>query len=75
MYSNYQQDNWSLLLQLAKFAYNNALNTTTGVSLFFSNKGYDPAITIHPEYNLVSAVSVMVHAWSRSFQRTIKGWL
>jgi len=54
MYSNYQQDNWSLLLPLAKFAYNNALNATTGVSLFFANKGYDPAITIHLEYNLVS---------------------
>jgi len=37
-----------------EFAYNNALNTTTGVSPFFANKGYDPAITIHPEYDLVS---------------------
>jgi len=55
MYSNYQQDNWSLLFPLAKFAYNNAPNATTGVSLFFANKGYDPDITIHPEYNLVSA--------------------
>ena len=55
MYSNYQQDNWSSLLSLAKFAYNNAPNATTGVSLFFANKGYDPAITIHPEYDLVSA--------------------
>jgi len=55
MYSNYQQDNWSFLLPLTKFTYNNAPNTTTGVSLFFANKGYDPAITIHPEYDLVSA--------------------
>ena len=55
MYSNYQQDNWSSLLPLAEFAYNNAPNATTGVSPFFANKGYDPAITIHPEYDLVSA--------------------
>jgi len=54
MYSNYQQDNWSLLLSLAKFSYNNAPNATTGVSPFFTNKGYDPTITIHPEYDLVS---------------------
>jgi len=54
MYSNYQQDNWSLLLPLAKFTYNNAPNATTGVSPFFTNKGYDPAITIHLEYDLVS---------------------
>ena len=43
------------LLPLAEFAYNNAPNATTGVSPFFANKGYDPAITIHPEYDLVSA--------------------
>jgi len=54
MYSNYQQDNWSSLLPLAEFTYNNAPNATTGVSPFFTNKGYDPAITIHPEYDLVS---------------------
>ena len=33
----------------------NAPNATTGVSPFFANKGYDPAITIHPEYELASS--------------------
>ena len=55
IYCNYQQDNWSSLLPLAEFAYNNAPNVTTGISPFFANKGYDLAITIHPEYNLVSS--------------------
>lgn len=32
IYCNYQQDNWSELLPLAEFAYNNAPNATTGVS-------------------------------------------
>ena len=27
----------------------------TRVSPFFANKGYDPAITIHPEYELASS--------------------
>src|SRR5260221_9272979 len=44
-YTNYQQDNWVTLLLVAKFAYNNAMNTTTGVSPFFANKGYHPEIT------------------------------
>src|SRR5258708_22134829 len=39
-YMNYQQDNWALLLPLAEFAYNNAMSATTGISLFFANKGY-----------------------------------
>ena len=32
-YTNYQQDDWSSLLPLAEFAYNNATNEMTGVSL------------------------------------------
>ena len=55
MYCNYQQDNWSDLLPLAKFAYNNAPSAMTGVSLFFANKGYHPNITVHPEHDLSPA--------------------
>ena len=54
IYCNYQQDNWSELLPLAEFAYNNALNATTGISLFFANKEYHPNITVHPERNIAS---------------------
>ena len=49
IYCNYQQDDWSELLPLAEFAYNNAPNATTGVSPFFANKGYHPSISVHPE--------------------------
>ena len=34
IFCNYQQDNWSELLPLAEFAYNNTLSATTGVSPF-----------------------------------------
>jgi len=36
VYCNYQQDNWSELLPLAEFAYNNALSSMTDVFLFLS---------------------------------------
>jgi hypothetical protein len=55
VYCNYQQDNWSTLLPLAEFTYNNAPNATTGVSPFFANKGYHPSITVHPERDLASS--------------------
>ena len=55
VYCNYQQDNWSKLLPLAKFAYNNTLSATTGITPFFANKGYHPNITIHPECDLALA--------------------
>ena len=54
IYCNYQQDNWSELLPLAEFAYNNAPHATTGVSPFFANKGYHPNISVHPERDLAS---------------------
>ena len=54
VYYNYQQDNWSELLPLVEFAYNNALSATTGISPFFANKGYHPNITVHPERNIAS---------------------
>ena len=53
-YCNYQQDNWSDLLPLAKFAYNNAPSETTGVSPFFANKGYHPNLAVYPERDLAS---------------------
>jgi hypothetical protein len=55
MYCNYQQNNWSKLLPLVEFAYNNAPNATTGISPFFANKGYHPNISIHLECDLTSA--------------------
>ena len=54
VYSSYQQDNWSDLLPLAEFAYNNAPSTTTGISPFYANKGYHLNISVHPKRELAS---------------------
>ena len=55
IYCNYQQDNWSKLLPLTEFAYNNALSATTSVSPFFANKGYHLNITVHPKRDIASS--------------------
>ena len=47
MYINYEQDNWTDLLSLAEFAYNNTPQSTTGTSPFFDNKGYHPSIKVN----------------------------
>ena len=57
-YVSYQQDNWSTLLPLTEFAYNNTPSKTTGVSPFFVNKGYHPNLSIHPECDLASAATL-----------------
>ena len=54
VYCNYQQDNWSKLLSLTEFAYNNALSTTTSVSPFFANKEYHSNITVYLECDIAS---------------------
>ena len=54
IYCSYQQGNWSKLLPLAEFSYNNTPSATTSVSLFFTNKRYHPNITIHPKHNIAS---------------------
>ena len=41
-YVNYQQDNWTELLPLAEFAYNNFKQETIKHTTFFANYGYHP---------------------------------
>jgi IS30 family transposase len=54
VYCNYQQDNWSHLLPLAEFAFNNSPSATTGISPFFANKGYHPNLSVHMDRELTS---------------------
>src|SRR5258705_6228489 len=53
-YTNYQQDDWSSLLLLAEFAYNNATTETTGFSPFFANKGYHRSLVAEPNVQVSS---------------------
>ena len=54
IYYNYQQNNWLDLLPLVEFANNNIPSTTTGVLLFFVNKGYYLNIAVYLERDITS---------------------
>ena len=45
-YVNYQQDNWARLFSIAEYAYNNAVNASTGLTLFKALMGYNPDFNI-----------------------------
>ena len=49
LYCNHQQDNWTELLSLAEFAYNNAFQTTIKCSPFYANYGYHPRFSMIPQ--------------------------
>src|SRR5258708_3364719 len=51
-YMNHQQDDWSSLLLLAEFTYNNPINELTRFSPFFTNTHY------HPPFISLSILSV-----------------
>jgi len=41
-YCNYEQNDWSEMLALAEYAYNNSEHSVTKVSAFYANYGYEP---------------------------------
>jgi len=51
--TNYHQDNWSNLLSVAEFSYNNMMHSTTQQTPFFSNHG------LHPRFDIQSVNNVM----------------
>ena len=48
-HTDYLQDDWTSQLPFTMFIYNNTPHSTTGVSPFFTNKGYHPRLTISLE--------------------------
>ena len=72
VYCNYQQDNWSKLLPLVEFAYNNAPSTTTDVSPFFANKRYYLNITVYPKHNITSSQACNFTVDFNELQSTLK---
>ena len=72
VYCNYQQDNWSKLLPLVEFAYNNAPSATTDVSPFFANKRYYLNITVYSEHNITSSRACNFTVDFNELQSTLK---
>lgn len=62
-----RQTNWDLILPAAEFAYNNAVNATTGYSPFFLNAGFHPhvpASLLRPEESTNPSVDSFVETQS-----------
>jgi len=64
IYCNYQQDNWSSLLSLAEFSYNNAYQSTIKCSPFYANYGYHPTFNVDLRQSQLSAPAAQTFAES-----------
>ena len=52
---NFQEDNWVQWLRKAKFAYNNAIHSSTRMTPFFALLGYHPRMSYEHDINKCSA--------------------
>jgi hypothetical protein len=61
IFCNDQQNNWTNLLPLAEFAYNNSIHSSTGLSPFKANYGFDPSATFRfSQHSLVPSAEERV---------------
>ena len=65
-YCNYEQDNWSDLLPLAEYAYNNSATTATQMSPFFANYGFHPRTNWPVEKESKNPASMNYAHWIES---------
>ena len=62
MFTTKQQDNWSDLLSIAEFAYNNSLHSATGFSPFYATYSYHPTLSFtKPTTSIVPAAENRIH--------------
>jgi hypothetical protein len=58
---SYQQDDWIKFLPMAEFAYNNTFHSSTGVTPFFANYGFQPGFSIGIH---TSSVNTSTEEWA-----------
>jgi hypothetical protein len=52
MFVDYHQTNWPEWLSIAEFSYNNKIQSSTRISPFYANYGYDPRMGFEPRRNV-----------------------
>ena len=72
MFVDYRQTDWPEWLAIAKFSYNNKFQSSTRVSPFYANYGYNPHMGFEPRRNTkVQAVEDFVQ-WMKNVQAEVE---
>ena len=72
-FCNYEQDNWSEMLPMSEYAFNNSVTTATGISPFYANYGFHPrtnwpveAAALNPVGCNYTHLITSVHYWCKA---------
>jgi hypothetical protein len=57
MHNQLSSNNWSKLLAMAKFAYNNIMHSSTQQTTFFANHGLNLRFVIQGVHNVVNPIA------------------
>jgi len=63
---NREQDNWVSLLPMAEFAYNNSVTIGNGMTPFFANYGFHPAVLDPPTGEPLNPASTVYAHWMQA---------
>lgn len=62
----YEQNDWSQMLPMAEFAYNNSVTSATGMSPFYANYGYHPSTNWPVEAEVRNPASKIYSHWLKN---------
>ena len=67
-YINYQQDNWTEILTMAEFAYNNTVSATTGITPFLALYGQHPRWIIKQNPTTKAPTPAVLEEWANQLE-------
>ena len=67
-YINYQQDNWTEILTMAEWAYNNTVSATTSITPFFALYGQHPKWIIKENPTTKAATPAVLKEWANQLE-------
>ena len=67
-YIYYQQDNWTEILTMAEFAYNNTVSATTGITPFFALYGQHPRWIIKQNPATKTPTPAILQEWANQLE-------
>jgi len=71
-YCNYEQNDWSEMIAMAKYAYNNSKHSVTKISPFYANYGYEPRTNWPTEIQFQNPASELYSHYMTSIHDKLK---